>query len=121
MPVVSDSAWLAVASRRKALRDEVRARFQENCGVKPLKTLQDMTAAPVGQIGIVNELIAKTLAKATPETSAVLAIMQSTLTETGLGMGAAGKISSTALNLESLVPQGLFGGHFLGMSWDGND
>jgi hypothetical protein len=113
MPVVSDEGWIAINQRRKAKRDEVRKRFQAGLGVSPAKTISDWTSAPQAQVSVVASLIQKTAGFADDGIKTGMALMQTELGRTGLGLGAMGSLASTALDLDELMPVSLVRGHFL--------
>jgi hypothetical protein len=113
MPVVSDEGWAAINQRRKSKRDEVRSRFRASVAAAPAKSIADFTVSPQSQIAVVESLIEKTKGIADNGMKGLLTAMQLELGWTGLGLGEAGKIATTSLDIDELMPSSLVGGHFL--------
>lgn len=96
--MVSDKAWIEKAKIRKAVRDEVRQRIFNQCGVISSDGNDLLTGSSQGQLPVIGQLLAITGAQS-PGNSA-LSQLTSQLNQIGLGVGEVAERTATTLTTQ---------------------
>ncbi|WP_057463835.1 hypothetical protein [Pseudovibrio sp. POLY-S9] len=114
MTIVTSPAWLTEAAKYKSKRDAAREDFVGKMGLKPLKSLADLSLSPSTQLPIVQGLLSKANPQGSGDIAAGLKELATALVSTGLGQaGPMADVGETLLDFGSHVPQQLRQSHFM--------